>query len=91
MDYHLSVTPKPACCLLAWLPSQVLSAYFILKAQQPVSTFLLYSGTMTYNVTLQFFHKYFAALEDWDTRQNLASLRDFLKDQTENTLEMQLA
>lgn len=35
--------------------------------------------------------EYYAALEAWDVRQDLVSLRDFLKNQTEKTWEKQIA
>ena len=35
--------------------------------------------------------EYYAALEAWDDRQDLAPLRDFLKSQTEKTWERQIA
>lgn len=34
---------------------------------------------------------YYAALEAWDTRQDLNPLRDFLRNQTEKTWEKQIA
>ena len=35
--------------------------------------------------------RYYAALEAWDARQELAPLREFLKEQTEKTWEKQVA